>query len=686
MIILNPSLNIAAYSNSPVIVSSDNYQQVNFRYLINICWDELEIDDVVAIPQGSEIYAQIETATPHNYLIGQDLFINTGEYFGYYHIISVVDDTHFILNFTPVSGYTGGDKVCRYFRYSMPPDQDGVAKLDISGTLKDFVASNIVDGSNYIDGSSTRFDFFLIIAESYNYQFPFVDNAFLGGNVGFFNPAITSLTDVPFQVGDNILIQQDLYEWDYDDNYFAGTLGFTSATNHNFQVGDQVNIVGQITQPSYNGMAIVTAVPDSFKIVTDKPWIASTPTEGGKAYGTITPEYNTNATIIDIYVDGVIGVVIKTNLPFAGSTMPIGGIITYLDNTVTTESFNDRSDDCSAYNARFNRLDYERYDVDYNIELYNFFTVQNGQALSTILQNNLPNRSAIQFNRIDKTAKSWLLSHNGNGVGETVYTFYDSLQNFVDDVPLGESTIETTLSDVYFPVGLFQLVNNSDRVDSGSFDLVVEWENVKYYSVAPDVIGGKPIHYRVDEECPIKTYNLVWKDSLGSWITFPFKYVARNFTDTTRSSYYKREGVFSVNDDRTVGEFTIPSTDRGESTFNTRSRDRVQLTSGWVSDYENRIFKDLIRSTEVFLQRPDILTYVEGDAEYLIDEFGNFITDEFGNKIIVGGSEFIGALIAMQKLVPVTMETNTIELKERINDSIYNYSPVVRYSFNDYQM
>ncbi len=77
---------------------------------------------------------------------------------------------------------------------------------------------------------------------------------------------------------------QNQCQWRFDDNAFiSGNLGFTSAQEHCFEVGDTITISQDVgaTHPSYDGDATILSIPDQFTIVTDKTFIGATPPEPG---------------------------------------------------------------------------------------------------------------------------------------------------------------------------------------------------------------------------------------------------------------------------------------------------------------------------------------------------------------------------------------------------------------------
>lgn len=656
---LSPNVYTAAYSNIPIVVSSDNSQLEKFKYVVNVCYDSMTVADMEAYTTNGEIFTKLEI-TAHPYKLGDTLLIYDGQYVGYYTVIRVVDDNHIVIDLTLGAAYNPMSlvsKICRYYRYKLSPDPDGLLKIDIANTIKDFVSANFVDGVNIYDGSSTRFDYFLVVGEEYKFSVRFVDNGFFGGNVSFYNPAITSLTDIPFQTGDRILVQQDLFEWVYTDNFFSttpassGRLGFTSTNVHNWEVGDVVTVTGQVTQPAYNGPAAVFEVIDNMNIVVDKQFTTSTPTEGGSIFGVPVPSYNADTRILNIYIDPTYGLVIETDFASGGATQPIPGTITYLDNVITQNINIDVIDDLYAYNALqyyADKFQASRYSKTY----FNSFIPGASNAKFSTIHSlydilNVTNDPKL----IEVDTKAFLLMHkqdaNNPNLVDLKYDFYSSYENMLSNTILGTSLLpnEIDSEDIYAPIGIQQLIDNTDRVDVGGFDLETDYVDVKYYRVSGRIsttVKWDPIYYKVNDDCAPtnQRFSLLWKDALGSWVSYPFKYAATQTTETVRSDYYQREGNFIEGDG---WGFDLKSSDRGDKGFFSRSRDKFALTSGWVNERENYIFADLIKSTEVYLQ-------IHHD-----------------NNVIV----------------PVKLTTNSIEYGRDGVDQVFNYSPTVQIAYNE---
>lgn len=642
-ILVQPNDFMAGYSAIPIRVSdvdATNFEQ--FKYLINLLWDKVSFSSVTDAFINNKVNTVITCSTPHNFRRGDVVFINdidNGDtHTGYYNITSVINTTQIAVDILFEEPFGSNPaSISRVIKYKLNPDLEAEAKIDLSNTIKDFVTEDLEDVNAIFEGPNTSFNYDISIGREAKLLWPFDDNFFVSGNIGFITTGQT-INDVPFNIGDEIFIQQNIESWEYYDNFFsAGNIGFTSLTQtHNFLTGNTIQVVGQITNPQYNGFTVVTDVPDPNSLVTEIEFGFNTPPEGGTIYGFSRPEYNGVATITGIITgtSGIgDGVVIVTDKPFTNNTSPIGGTIRYSDNRVSVNHNRAVLTGKTAYNTSVNRLDYT---VDY----FDKYVIQNRSAslnnISTILGN-------TDRYRIEKTTKSWLLAHVDPEVSGltngAVYEFYDSGNNLL--TRQGIANTSTNYADFYFPVGYDQILNSPNLINYLTPLSAITFSNVDYYTVSPaanQLTRTNKITFYINNDCSqYEVYHLMWKDRQGSWLSYPFIYISKDNTEVERKNFYQTEGNW---DNNTFGYDTYG---RGEKTYFGRSRDKVLLNSGWVEEYENLLMKDLMQSTSVFIQTPD--------------------------------NVLIGCLI----------EENQIELRKQNSDKIFNYTFNVRISNNEYR-
>lgn len=429
--ITQPNTYSNGYSFVPIRLNDSDATTVeSYKYLINIAYNGLTITTSEAYSYDGGIYTKLTFATAHEYAIGDILLLedSSGLYSGYYIVLLAPSTTTLVVDLTLGAAMTGTVETQNVVKYKVNPDPDFEAKIDLSNTLKDFVTQNLTDTSEIYAGPNTRFEYDLKFGYEGNAVFSFDDNIFQSGNIGFVDASLTAVTQVQFNVGDIITIQQDLYSWDYTDNFFdSGYVGYTGVTGHNFASGDTITVTGQITNPSYNGPNTVNLSVDTYGVRTSSAFLSSSPVEPGTIYGVITPEYNTTATITNIVYSAGTGVIIITDIPFAQNTPAIGGTIKHADGRYITVLDSLAITGLSVYNSYVNQL-------NYSIDEFDKYVCQtraaSGNNISTILGN-------TDRHRIEASTKSWLLAHSdGSNYWEPRFTFYDSSSNFLSEVKI----------------------------------------------------------------------------------------------------------------------------------------------------------------------------------------------------------------------------------------------------------
>lgn len=525
--ITQPDKYMGAYSAVPLKVFDTNFDNDGFRYLIHITFDEVTISSEIGFIIGNDVYSKLTSSTPHNFSVGDFILLNdilnNNLYTGYYIVKKIINSTEFVIDLTieepmGLSAYT----TSRFVKYKFVPDLDGFAKLDISNVLKDFVSQNItgdtVDYQLKYDGNDTRFEYKLVCGSEQKFILDFEDNIFSGGSLGFHNSSITALTNIPFQVGDNIFVQQDLFGYNYIDNIFVGDLvGFTGSTAVPFRVGTTITIVGQQTHPSYNGITIVDGIPSPNVLRSQKLFQGNTPVEGGVIFGVPRPEYNGVCVIIAIFIDPVLGLVIITDKSFTDASPVLPGNIKFADSRLTTQINQITIDDLYVYNAHLNLDEYTLTEFDkYVIQDRNF----DENNLSTIFNDK-------QKYRVEPNTIGFVLLHQGDdslaiGVG---YDFYNS-----SNTRLGSLLFTGLTEDTYCPIGLHQISGMTGGIDFG-IPFSSYSQNINSYCM-----------YAADDcvDCNCLTGTIKFKSGSGSTyninITSNGIINGRNFWDWTMSA------------------------------------------------------------------------------------------------------------------------------------------------------
>ena len=627
---------MGAYSAVPLKVYDPNYNNFSsFKYIVNIVWDKSTISSDIPYTFGSNVYTKLTFTQAHNFEVGDTVIMNDSINLdlntGYYNVKDIISSTEILIDLiTSTPFVNSGATIGKVIKYNISPDLDGYGKVDLSSVLKDFVSYDITgqttNYSSVYEGISTKFCYEVWCGEEYNFSVDFEDNLFLGGNVGFYNTTITSLSNIPFQVGDQILIQQDIYEWDYYDNYFAGNVGFVGSTQHNFLVGQQVNITGQQTYPYYNGVSTITSVVGTNVLVIDKAWQGSTPVEPGKIFGVPRPEYNTTATITSIYIDPTYGLVIKTDVPYTTASTPIPGTITYSNGKLLQQPIQVKTLQKCVYNSHLNQ-------EEFSMTEYGKYVLTGGSAtnkyLSTILKTD-------KCYRVEPSSIGFVLTHLGRSIdGDgTQIDFYDDNGSQLGRIRVPKVSGST---DYYTPIGLQQISQTNYTNVIGTFSSYSgNVNNYEMYAYLGTTQKSQKVCFFINDDCSkYEIYNLLWVDKLGSIIPMPFIYVSRNNIEVQRNNYYQQEGNWENN------TFGYKSYDRGEKSFYTQSRKSLIVNSGFLKDYETDLIEDMMNSISVFVQTPDNKVY---SAQLAID---------------------------------------SVELYKNINEQIFSYTMNVRYSNNE---
>ncbi len=593
-----PNTYSAGYSAMPLQLYSDESSNAqSFKYTVNILYDKFTVTGSSSVSVNGRITTKLDCSDMHNFSVGDVVFFNdtsNNTYSGNYIIKSIPSTSSLIINLEQSAEITGNTIVSHVLGYKVNKDLDGRAKLDISNPIKDFLTEDLQDVNDIFEASSTKFEYDLDCGYESKYVFNFTNTVFTG-LAGFRNATMSEpdIDNIPFQVGDEILIEQNLFEWEFDNPYNnGGFLSFFSADAHSFRVGQQVTITGQQEQ-SFNGVATIKEIGSSNpsqSITLYKPYISGT-TGGGVAFGVPRPEYNSVARIEDIYYQVGLGVVIKSNIPWAGDSQTLTGRITFADGRVSEFHNQYTITGNTAYNAKQNKSDYsidgfDDYVLDASAGLKN---------ISTILAdgNNLY--------RIEKSTKSWLLAHSQpNNLVLGKYSLKDANDDLLSTVFL--TSANGALKDFYFPVGLNQLLNSSNTF-GGSINQSIVDSTTNYEIELTDAEGtplSHSIKFEINTDCSrYELFHLTWKDARGSWISYPFKYVSNENTEIERKNFYQSEGKWNNS------TFDYDSFGRGEKTYFTRSRDKYTLNTGWIEEYENDLIKDLMTSTSVYVQLPD---------------------------------------------------------------------------------
>ena len=639
--ITTPHTYMGAYSAVPLKVYSTEWNtQDNFKYVINLCWDTVNVSAITTVAVGNNVYTKLTVPSSHTFELGDSVFlfdsINSNQFTGYFNVQALPDATSVAIDLIPgFQTNSPGTTLSKVVKWKLTPDPDGYGKVDLSNVLKDKV-SDILTGQsvNYAltyNGEDTRFCYTLNCGSEKNYVFDFQNNLMSGGTVAFYNSTITSLSGVPFQVGDLIAITQDQVGWAYTDNYFAGgNVGFTGTTQHSFLANQTITVTGQETNPYYNGITTILSA-STYALVTNKTFQSNTAPEPGVIYGIPRPEYNTTASITEIFVDPTYGVVIVTDLAFTTPSVTIPGSIQFANGVITTIPNEITITGNCVFNAHINR-------PDYSLTAYDPYVIQNraytSNNLSTIFS------GTTQY-RVEENTIGFLLGHTylNSYVDGMVYDFYNSNNSLLGRIRIPK--IDSRDTDFYFPFGLTQLSQSPYTDITGTFSGYsgsVNSYSMFLYDGGAYTPRSNSINFKLNPDCSMyELYHLMWKDRNGSYPSYPFIYMSRKNVEADRKTYYKQEGNWNNN------TFQYYDYDRGETNFYTQSKNSYVLNSGWLYQFETELMEDLMQSTEVYIQTPD------------------------------------------NRLYPCMLNDTSVELFKEINEQIFSYTFNVRVAYNEFR-
>jgi hypothetical protein len=602
-----PNQYMAAYSAIPLKLFDSQYNDLGqYKYIVNAVYDTVFAISASVTSYNGSIYTLLVTSTPHEFAVGDTILLNDAPnnnlQTGYYNVLAVPQSDEIIIDLFPTVLFSIFPiRLSKFYKWKLTPDLDGFGKLDMSNVMKDLVSQNLtgqtVDYALTYDGPNTKKCFGLLCGYESQYVFEFEDNIFTtGGTVGFQNSTITSITGTSFQVGQVIQIQQNPVAWGYTGitNSANGPV-YSSNQQHSFLATQQIQVQGQSTLTSYNGYTTVKAPITSTSLTTQQTFVG-TSTVPGYIYGIPRPTYDTTATITGIYVDPTYGLVIQTDIIWAGSSVPITGQITYPGNQLTSvlNEYTDYDAFC-IFNAHVNR-------ADYSVSFFDKYVVQNrpfsGNNISTVL-------NTATCYRIEPNTIGFLLVHSSTASlsDGMFYQFLNSQGSTLGSVRIPKSV--STQTDFYAPVGL-QQIGGSNYINvtgtfasySGQIDTYVCY--VYDIPISTIVQRTNDICFKLNGDCSMyQIYHLMWKDQYGSFTSYPFIYMSREYIESDKKTYYQQEGTWQNN------TFGYDDYGVGEKTFYQRSRESFTLNSGWLYEWERDLIKDLMQSPSVYLQTPD---------------------------------------------------------------------------------
>ena len=607
--ITTPTTFMNGYSAVPLRVLDTNATLIGgYKYLFNLLTDTLTVSSTSTYTYLSEIWTTLNFSTTHNYQLGDTVFLDDTDdtYTGYYIVRQIVSTTSVRIDLVPQTPFVGTFTLSKAIKYKMNPGPTGDARIDFGNTLKDYVTQDLQDVNEIYEGPNTRHSVRIRTGYESNTVFTFDDNYFYSGKIGFIDNSMTSVSDTSIKVGDEIRIQQNLFVVQYS-KVFAYTnangetklmLTLTTSNASNFERGPfTILIEGQVSYPSNNGYTTINTDYQGYTnaIFTNMDTNISAGTEvfeGGYIYANISPEYDVVTKVIDVVLEPG-GVVVVTDINYSFNTPAIGGTINST-SLRTTSVWDGPVYDVNVFNSYVNQQNYSLTDMND----YVMFDTTSVGGPSTIL-------SRTSNNRIEQSTKSYLLFHNTttplcDGVR---FWWYNSSGSALGVTYVLNTT--SNLDDFYCPVGIDQIIAcvNKSGADPSTFLSNISYykvQGIKNAQVGTKTALGKEVIFELSDDCSrYDMLHLMWKDAKGSWLSYPFRYIHTNSTEVSRSNYYQNAWNWDNS------SFGYDSYSKGDSSYFVRGRDKLTLNSGWVTESENELIRDLLLSASVYLQDTD---------------------------------------------------------------------------------
>lgn len=371
-----------------------------------------------------------------------------------------------------------------------------------------------------------------------------------------------------------------------------------------------------------------------------------------------------------------------------------------------------------AYNGVVDWLDFRNYDyTDYVMS-----TASTGNFLTTIPTEGVTMKttdsSYINFYNQTTNTTNFLEVTTSNG---GVYRIANPWQPSVDATKFLQAA-----------VGPFNLANTTSTVTMMSGTYPIIQDSTEYYTVRLLDLSGNPTSnsYRVniDRVCSkFDTYQMLYMDKDGSYLNFNFDLAHKLNTTVSKKSYNKILGSFSP----TTLEWGYSPADRSKKIMDVTINDKYTITSNWVTEADGNRIVDLISSPEVYHLRDStvsyadttpigILTlsndggllqvesaghgYVVGDLvrfNNVIPAYQNvyaYVTEvtssslftvnyPYSSNSLNGTDEVIKQTVTVTggDLIAVNIDTNSIEVKQKLNTKMINYTVDFSYTFTNYR-
>ena len=584
-----PSTIMASQSYVPYIGVTNNFNKLNFRLNTYMGYDEtsynLTFSDYII---GTNLYTKIVFSTPseNKFKNGSSILLvnifDDGKLNGIYTVMEV-GSNYIVIN---LSGYNQDWNINKFtrlynqYKYELYPTTDGVFKLDLSPVLRHKTSSILTGATSnttFYENVDGFFKYNIMSTEEYTYTYNFIDNGYSPDGTGFIYSG-NILTEIPFNVGDEVNILQNDFKWSYGSVLNdSGYIKLSGATQHSYLTGQTVNVLDVLYKGNYT---VLSATTNTLTLNN-----TYTGTSSGYTVGTPRPSYNGNSKVVSKYYSAPYTVVV-TDTPGMGSSQPISGVMKFADNR-TSEYFklSDMYYGGNKYvsDSYLNRNDYTLS------KYYTAHTTNGGNIYLSVYGHNTNTVNTPLY--VQKNSYGYL-SCVGTGSKTVSYKFYNS-----NGVLLTTASKVVTTNNTMIPITIDRLKNDTSITNYTS--ITTHYDNIDYFEVIVNsTTNSTPYYIKVNNDCygfDIKT--IIFRDQLGSYIPVLFKLVKRDNISVERLSIYKQHNYWD--DTESVVDNKMY---KDRSNYLTKSTYSYLMTSGYIEEYERYLMEGLFKSPEVYLQ------------------------------------------------------------------------------------
>lgn len=624
-----------SFGDIPVLIDNITNEE-NYNADLGIIYDKLSSTNVKVSNQsfvgGVNVPTKIEFATTPKYKKNAIVWVE-GDIFGYFRVLDTGSD-YIVIDFQ-----WGDSTPTNVDVYNISLFRGSLADItfNLKNELSDFVSPDIKQTNELYPAPSTAFDYDLILNESYQYELEFEDNKNISGNVAFINASITSLTNIPFKVGDKIEINQNntaidfpQYTRDVATNFSLAFRGINNGISNQFRVGQTVNVLGGDFPGVYQVIRTdVFDTPGREVVVVNRTFEDNVVVGvNSTLVGNIRPEYDGVTVIKDIFIDLTDGLTIVTEKGFTDTSLQIGGKVSYPQNRRFIIWNASRENDNKVIWGNLNDFQWEFDNAnEYVIDASMPYT---GNTISTIIPSyDLTDIKQMDKLRVNREDYLFGLVHSLDDVSKENFIIidtYDKNYNKIGEIGINNVDEHT---DYYFPMALGQIreILTKAYVTEISGNLVSDFNKIKYYEIrlwqSVSFLTRK-IAFEISDCSNFDNISINFVDDKGSLLSVPTNLVSRQSSEVQQDEYYKNNGKFS-NGDWNYGDF------RKKSIYNNREIIKYRLTTDWLKDFDAEIVRAMSTSPYKFMT-------IDG------------------------------------MLIPIQSLNDEVEVKKLTNDQIFNYT------------